>query len=135
MRIFITVTMRVGGTTPNGTRPPGWQQNYDYSIEFPRHKKHHSLDQRFRHSSQILLGVYYKDLNEDSLEKAFKDGGVRRQLSSQLQVRNSAIYLSKVNSLDGPWGLEYGLRLKERKSQYKNELGVNLSPIGTLFGG
>lgn len=123
------------GNDPLWQSTPDWEQAYDYSIEFEREREDFSLDQRFTHTKNTTIGVYYKNSQEDFRETAYNQGDIRRNVHGQYKTQNLALYSQHKSPLSSNWSLQAGIRLEQRNAKYNDSNDNQFDPSEFMYGG
>ncbi len=116
---------------------PGWNDVYDYNIEFTHEIENISLDERlsiahgnFFHRSGLYLSLF----KDDSRELGFKNEGVRKDLRAQFDRKRYSLYHESEFSYSNNLILFAGARLEQVNSDYKDNRSNHYTPEELLWG-
>jgi iron complex outermembrane recepter protein len=114
---------------------PGWNAPYDYNVSFSRAKEDFTLDQRLFFNEKFTLGLYFKKSDEKFREHGFENGVSSKDLRGTTETNNKALYFENIFEISSDWSLSYGSRVEGRDTEYKDNVGLEISPSETMFGG
>lgn len=89
----------------------------------------------FNDSTDWLTGVYFSRLDEDNQINEYYNGEVYRDLNSQFEATNVAVFGQLDTHLSEATVLTTGLRFEQRSSDYVDSTGLKLSPSDDMVGG
>jgi len=115
----------------------GYNANYNYYISFPKEQKRMALDHRFYFngkSSNSHIGFYIKNENELNREWGFKNEIERKNISSNLDIEQKAIYGQFGIDLSNSSQIILGGRIENRESKYSDSQAINVNPVDNLWG-
>ncbi|MCX7552506.1 TonB-dependent receptor [Marinicella sp. S1101] len=117
---------------------------YDYTSNNDRERSNFTQEFRllskpdaaiFNQSTDWLVGVYLAELDEDNQIDEFFNDEVFRQINSNFEATNWAVFGQLDSQLNENTVLTTGLRFEQRSSDYVDSNGLNLSPTDDMWGG
>lgn len=126
--------------------PVLWGVNgpYDFTSETVRNRKTTSQEFRFnsKESGRLfsgkmdwVAGLYFLNLDESNAILDLFNGGIYNQLNSDYSANSHAVFAELNYHFSEVTSLKYGLRVEQRKSDYVDSNGQDLSPSDSMTGG
>jgi len=125
------------GNNPEWNQLTGWNQDYDYRIEFSKKIKTFSLEQKIDYQvgqTQLQAGLYFRNYRENFTEVGFNGDTERKNINGVFSRKNGAFYTKLETSLGDSLTLFSGLRVEAFRSNYSDSLQNRYSPDEELFG-
>ncbi|MFC3193028.1 TonB-dependent receptor [Marinicella sediminis] len=117
---------------------------YDFTSNNDRERNHltqefrlvsHTDARIFNDSTDWLVGFYAAQLDEDNVINDFFNDEVYRDFYSSFEATNLALFAQLDSHLTANTKLTTGLRFEQRKSDYTDNGGLDLSPEDDMWGG
>lgn len=125
------------GNNPDWLEYPGWNNLYDYNIEFTHDIKTLSIEERLSSGHGRFFhrtGVYFKYFADQARELAFEDGLVRKDIESRFKRHRYSIYQETQYQLSSDTSLFVGARIEQVQSDYQDNQANNYNPSELLWG-
>lgn len=116
---------------------PGWNDVYNYNIEFTHDITSMSFEERFSFGDGNLFhrsGLYAKIFSDDSRELGFENEGVRKDLQANFKRQRYSLYHETEYSFSKDRYLFAGARLEQVESDYKDNRSNHYRPQELLWG-
>ncbi len=116
---------------------PGWNDVYNYNIEFNHDIKTLSLEERVSYEQGSLFhrsGLYAKFFSDDSRELGFKNDGVRKDVQGDFSRERYSLYHETEYSHSSTLHFFMGGRIEQVNSRYRDNKQNSFSPKEFLWG-